>query len=409
MAAEKKLAGYICTGCGIGERLDANRLQAVATREGKVANVKQHPMLCGAEGVALIQTDIDAGEATHVMIAACSRRSKVEAFSFPTVALSRANLREGVIWARPEGAEHQETTQEMADDYVRMACAEIKFMTVPESSGEQELNKTLLVVGGGVTGMTAAVEAAKAGYPVHLVCDEPVLGGVWKDLYKRVPFRAAAADVPNGNDVDLPMPEDPGLDDLIEQVMAQGRITVHLNARITKTSGAPGRFSADISTESGSTLTENFGAIVQASDFKPYDANQLPEFAYGQTPDVLTNFEFERLAKAANGGRHQAAVGWPGSQGRRLPPVRRSALRARTATCLIVPASAAPNRSSRRCTSRPRTRAATPPSCSMTCGPPAPPVRTSTAPVSRPWSPSPRARRPPWSRTAAPCGSSSRT
>ena len=75
--------------------------------------------------------------------------------------MSRANLREGVIWVRPEGDEHQETTQEMADDYVRMACAEIKFMTVPESSGEQELNKTLLVVGGGVTGMTAAIEAAR--------------------------------------------------------------------------------------------------------------------------------------------------------------------------------------------------------------------------------------------------------
>jgi quinone-modifying oxidoreductase, subunit QmoB len=60
-------------------------------------------MLCGAEGVKLIQDDIDAGNATHIMIAACSRRSKVEAFSFPTVAMSRANLREGVIWARPEG------------------------------------------------------------------------------------------------------------------------------------------------------------------------------------------------------------------------------------------------------------------------------------------------------------------
>ncbi|MGE5152982.1 MAG: CoB--CoM heterodisulfide reductase iron-sulfur subunit A family protein, partial [Bdellovibrio bacteriovorus] len=301
MAAEKKFAGYICTGCGIGERLDAKQLQSVATREGKIADVKQHPMLCGAEGVKLIQDDIAAG-ANHLMIAACSRRSKVEAFNFPNVAMSRANLREGVIWSRPEGDEHQETTQEMADDYVRMACAEVKFMNVPEPSGEQELNRTLLVVGGGMTGMTAAIEAAAAGYPVHLVCDEPVLGGVWKDLYKRVPFRAAAFDVPNGNNVDLPQPEDPGIDDLIEQVQANGLITVHLNAKITRSSGAPGRFSADITTESGGTVTENFGAIVQATDYKPYDANKLPEFAYGKTPDVMTNFEFEKLAKATNGG-----------------------------------------------------------------------------------------------------------
>ncbi|MBK5966067.1 heterodisulfide reductase [Thiocystis minor] len=302
MAVEKKLAGYLCTGCGIGERLDTSQLVNIATREGKFPSVKQHAMLCSPEGVKLIQDDIDAGEATHLMIAGCSRRSKVEAFSFRNVAISRANLREGVIWARPDTPENTETTQEMADDYIRMACAEVKFMTVPTPSGEQELNKNILVVGGGVTGMTAALETAAAGYPVHLVCDEDVLGGVWKDLYKRVPFRAAASDVPNGRDVDLPGPEDPGIADMIERVLANERITVHLNAKLSKTSGAPGRFSADIDRSSGPTVTENFGAIVQASDFKPYDANRLPEFGYGKTPDVLTNFELERLAKAANGG-----------------------------------------------------------------------------------------------------------
>ncbi len=300
MADEKKFAGYVCTGCGIGERLDASQLEMTAKRDGKMAEVKQHEMLCSAEGVKMIRDDIDAG-ATHVMIAACARRAKVEAFNFTDVAMSRANLREGVIWLRPESDENQETTQEMADDYIRMACAEVKYMTKPTPSGEQELNKTLLVVGGGVTGMTSAIEAAKAGYPVHLVAEEAKLGGVWADLYKRVPFRAAAADVPNGKNVDLPKPEDPGLDAMAAEIEANDKITVHLSAKITKTSGAPGRFSADISTESGGTITENIGAIVQANDYKPYDANKLPELAYGKTPDVVTNFELEKLAKEANG------------------------------------------------------------------------------------------------------------
>ena len=88
MAVEKKFAGYICTGCGIGERLNVNQLQTIATREGKLPSVKQHPFLCSPEGVKLIQDDIDAGEATHLMIAGCSRRSKVEAFSFANVAMS---------------------------------------------------------------------------------------------------------------------------------------------------------------------------------------------------------------------------------------------------------------------------------------------------------------------------------
>ena len=302
MAEEKKFAGYICTGCGIGERLDAKQLTMVATREGKIPTVKQHAMLCSQEGVQMIRDDIANEGVNRVMIAACSRRAKVEAFHFPEVALSRANLREGVIWLRPEGDERQETTQEMADDYVRMACAEVKFMSVPKGSGEQQLNKRILVVGGGVTGMSAALESAATGYEVLLVEKTGALGGHAAQLYRRTPWRAAAAGMGNLLDADLPQPEDAGVAEMIARVEADKRITVHLNSTVTRSSGAPGRFAADISTESGSTLTENFGAVIQASGFTPYDTNQLPELAYGKTPDVVTNFELERLAKEANGG-----------------------------------------------------------------------------------------------------------
>ena len=149
MSDEKKFAGYICTGCGIGDRLDAGQLETTATRDGKMQSCRQHEMLCSAEGVKLIQDDIANEGVTHVMIAACSRRSKVEAFNFTEVALTRANLREGVIWVRPDTDENRETTQEMADDYIRMACAEVKFMKKPNISGEQALNRNILVVGGG--------------------------------------------------------------------------------------------------------------------------------------------------------------------------------------------------------------------------------------------------------------------
>jgi hypothetical protein len=69
-------------------------------------------------------------------------------------------------------------------------------------------------------------------------------------------------------------------------------------------------FSADISTESGGTVTENVGAIVQATDYKPYDASQLPELGYGKSPDVVTNFEPGKLAKEADGApiKHMAEV-----------------------------------------------------------------------------------------------------
>ncbi|MCP4283119.1 MAG: hydrogenase iron-sulfur subunit [Gammaproteobacteria bacterium] len=290
MAEEKKFAGYICTGCGIGERLDAGQLENTATRDGKMQSCKQHDLLCSAEGVQMIKNDIGEG-ATHIMIAACSRRAKVEAFNFTDVAMSRANLREGVIWVRPDTDENKETTQEMADDYIRMACAEVKFMTRPDPSGEQDLNQSILVVGGGITGMTAALEASGAGYTVHLVEKSSALGGHAANYYKSIPTRSPYAD-----------PQDTGVEQMVADIEASDRITVHLNSTLANTQGAPGRFDVEIATESGTGSQETFGAIVQATGFNLYDPSNLTQYNYTQSADIITNEEMEKLALDADGG-----------------------------------------------------------------------------------------------------------
>lgn len=291
MSDEIKVGAYICKGCGLGERIDCGQLATIAEREGKANLVREHDFLCNAEGVAMIQNDIDNEGVNKVVIAACSRRAKNDAFKFDNVALSRANLREGVIWVRPDTDEARETTQEMAADYVRMGCFEVKYMQVPSANAEAASNNHLLVVGGGIVGMTAAIEAAGAGYPVTIVEKGGVLGGSAHDEYKRIPESMPYAD-----------PEDTGVAELAAAVEGSDRITVHLNSTITKTSGAPGSFSADISTESGSTTTENFGAIIMATGARNYDASQLPELGYGKTPDVIDQAGLEKLALEANGG-----------------------------------------------------------------------------------------------------------
>ncbi len=291
MADDKKIAAYLCKGCGLGERLNVNELKVIAEREGRVDMVREHDFLCSEAGVQLIQNDIDNEGVTNVAICACSRRAKTEAFNFENVAVTRGNLREGVIWARPDTDEARELTQEMAADYVRMACFESKFSSAPKPSGEQNRINNVLIVGGGVTGMTAAIETAKAGYKATIVEKTGALGGRLADAWKDIPSRSPYAD-----------PVDTGVAEMIAAIASDTGITVHLNSTVTRTSGAPGRFAADISTESGSTTTENFGAIVQASGYKDYDAHQLPELGYGKTPDVVTQAELEKLAREADGG-----------------------------------------------------------------------------------------------------------
>lgn len=289
--ADMKIGTYVCKGCGLGERLDTDQLEKVASSEGKAAIARQEAFLCHQDAVTKIQSDIDNEGINRVVIAACSRRAKFDAFNFENVCVSRANLREGVIWVRPDNEEAKETTQEMANDYVRMGCAEVKYMAPPSPSQEQAVNRQILIVGGGITGMTAAIEASKAGYQSVLVEKTAQLGGVTGQLYKRIPAKSP-----------YKTPQDNGVADMVAQIEANPDITVYLNSTVTKTSGAPGRFSSDITTESGSTVVENFGSIVQASGFKPYDANLLPEFSYGKSVDVVDQLGLEKLANEASGG-----------------------------------------------------------------------------------------------------------
>jgi quinone-modifying oxidoreductase, subunit QmoB len=288
--ADNKYAAYLCAGCGLGDALDLGQTEKIAAKEGKMHVVRRHDFLCSAGGVQTIRDDIEKEGVTHVMIGACSRRAKTEAFHFPTVAMARANLREGVVWVVAEGDEHDEVRQEMADDYVRMGCAEVKKMKVPAGNPNAATNRRLLVVGGGMSGLTAAIEAADAGYEVVVVEKERALGGWAGRLWKRVPFRAPYAE-----------PQDTGLADLVAAVSAHARIRVHLGSTIAETAGAPGRFVVKVAQESGSVTEELVGAIVQATGFSTYDIGKLPELG-GGLPQVVDQAGLEALARAADGG-----------------------------------------------------------------------------------------------------------
>jgi quinone-modifying oxidoreductase subunit QmoB len=284
----------------LGDKLDVAQLSKIAQKEGKMALVREHAFLCNEEGVQMIRDDIEKEAVTHICIAACSRRAKTEAFNFQSVAMSRANLREGVIWVVAEGDKHDEVRQEMADDYVRMACAELKKMKLHEGNPNHANNKRVLVVGGGMSGLTAAFEAAEAGYEVVIVEREAQLGGWAAKLWKRVPFKQPYAE-----------PQDTGVADLVSKVSDHPLVKIHLNSTVAETAGTPGRFSIKVAQESGAITTEEVGAIVQASGFTTYDINKLPELGGGKSANVIDQAGLETLARNANGSAIKRADGSP--------------------------------------------------------------------------------------------------
>ncbi|MBK9136633.1 MAG: hydrogenase iron-sulfur subunit [Betaproteobacteria bacterium] len=297
--AEMKTAAYLCAGCGIGDKLDMKALAKVAQREGKMALVREHPFLCSDEGVATIRADFANEAVTHVLVAACSRRMKAEAFHFPEAAVGRANLREGVLWLCAEGAEHDEVRQEMAEDHMRMGCAELKKLKIPAGNPNAAGSRRLLVVGGGISGLTAALESADAGYDVLLVEREAALGGWAAKMWKRTPSRE-----PYGEPVDT------GVEAMAKRASTHPRISVMLGATVAETGGAPGRFKVQIR-RGAETIEETVGAIVQASGFTTYDLAKLPEFGGGKLPHVVDQAGFEALARQAAGAPLKRADGRP--------------------------------------------------------------------------------------------------
>jgi quinone-modifying oxidoreductase subunit QmoB len=286
---DQKIGVYICTGCGIGDVIAAQKLSEVAQEELKAPVCKVNPAFCGREGLGQIQKDISDEGVNAIVIAACSPRAKTEIFAFdPTdTVLDRVNLREQVAWSHEpkpaEGETYDEDIQMLAEDQLRMGVAKIRNMEPPEPF-QEEISKRILVVGGGVTGMSSALETARAGYEVVLVEREASLGGFSARLHKEYPKTAPYREL-----------ESPRYTSLVETVNEESRVQVYISASIEKIAGAPGMFDVSIQ-RNGDTVSERAGAIVLATGFEPYDASKLDHLGFGKSPNVITTVTLEEMA-----------------------------------------------------------------------------------------------------------------
>ena len=181
---EKKIGAYICRGCYIGDAVETEKLAEVATKEYKVPVCKTHDILCSPDGLNLIKNDITGEGVNTVVIAACSPRVKYGEFNFPGSIVERANIREFVAWSQEPKTED---TQMLAEDYMRLGIVKAQKADFPEPFMLDEASKSILVIGGGISGLTSALGAADAGYEVVLVEKNPELGGWATKVYKQLP------------------------------------------------------------------------------------------------------------------------------------------------------------------------------------------------------------------------------
>lgn len=282
MAVDTNVGVYICSGCGIGDSLDCQNLAETIQKETGVPVCKINNWLCGEKALAEINDDIKNENLNRVVIGACSSRYLTDVFRFDKDFLfDRVSLRENVAWTHKA---NDENTFELAVDYLKMGISKMKNSMVPEPM-IFDINSTILVVGGGVAGMNAALSSAKAGYSVILTEKEDSLGGFYKQLYKLAPTKAPFFDLQVNP-----------CEKLIAEVYSNPNIQVLTSCKIEKTSGQPGLFNVTASSN-GELIEFQVGSIIQATGWKPYDANKLGHLGYGKYKNVITNVEVEKLAK----------------------------------------------------------------------------------------------------------------
>lgn len=279
---EKKFGVYICTGCGIGEAVDIEKLRKKSARASKIEadNVRVHQILCSPEGLEVIKNDIKEGVNT-IIIGACSPRVKFEEFDFPGAITERVNLREFVAWTQEPMTDD---TQNLADDYMKMGIIKTQKSSLPEPSILPDLSNTILVVGGGMAGLSASLEAAKAGYQVVLVEKEAELGGMSAKLYKETPRQYPFDKL-----------DEPRISGIIKEAEANTNIKIHKSTVIEKTDGQPGLLDVTLR-NNGTSQTMRVGAIIMATGWKPYDASKLGHLGFGKS-NVITSVQMEEMAK----------------------------------------------------------------------------------------------------------------
>ena len=284
---EDKIGVFICTGYGIADALDIDALVKVANDEYKVPFCRTVES-CEGHGLASINEDIKHQGLNKVVVAGISARRYADDAFPEEVIVEKVAMREHVVWCQPPG---EEDTQMMAEDYLRMYIAKIqKMQPIEPFAPEEDIDKSLLVVGGGITGMPAALEAAKAGYEVRLIEKADKLGGWLAKQYKSVPRRPPFREL-----------EETGVEALIAEIEENPRINVYTSATTGEIKGAPGLFDVTIKSagngKPAGEVVDTFraGAVIQATGWSP--AEPRDTLPWGKLPDVIRNVELEEMVK----------------------------------------------------------------------------------------------------------------
>ena len=370
----ERIGVFVChCGTNIAGTVDVAK---VAEELGKVNGVvysTHYTYMCSSAGQKMIEDKIHELNLTGVVLCSCSPRMHEKTFrscaeraGLNAYKVEVANIREQCSWVMKEMGDATEKAIALGK-----AAVAKTILDTPLIEGETPMTKRALVIGGGIAGITAALDIADAGFPVDIVEKDYTVGGKMAKLDKTFPTLDCASCIvtpkmtevsqnPNirilsysevagvkgyiGNfEVDIkrhPRYVDEakctGCGACIEKCpnkKVPNAFNLNLNNRkaidIPFAQAVPkvAAISADYCLhmkglkngkdnvcgfcekacaagainfhQEETMLTEKYGAIIVATGYNPISLDKFDEYAYSQSPDVVSSLEFERLCNAS--------------------------------------------------------------------------------------------------------------
>jgi len=186
-----RIGVYVChCGLNIAGSVDCEEVAKFATSLPYVVLSKDNRYTCSDQGQRIIKEDIKKHSLNRIVVASCSPRLHEPTFrraceeaGLNKYLFEMANIREHCSWVH---LHEKEKATEKAKDLVRMAVAKASILE-PQEEIEVPILRKVLIIGGGVAGIQAALDLADTGFKVYLVEKEPSIGGRMAQIDKTFP------------------------------------------------------------------------------------------------------------------------------------------------------------------------------------------------------------------------------
>jgi heterodisulfide reductase subunit A len=275
-----RIGVFVChCGSNIAGIVDVKAVEEYAATLPDVVYVERNLFSCSQDTQEMITKRIQEQKLNRIVIAACTPRTHeplfretLKAAGLNEYLVEMANIRNHNSWVHTN---NPKAATAKAKDLVRMAAAKVTFGDSLKPISVPIIQKAL-VIGGGVAGLTSALNLAQQGFEVHLVEKTDTLGGNALNLKhtwagEHVPTQVAK---------------------LIDKVIRNDKTIIHKECTVTAVEGFVGNFQSTITGRDGETKVIEHGAGIVATGGDAY----IPtEYNYNSITRVVTSVQFDKL------------------------------------------------------------------------------------------------------------------